>query len=103
MPSIRKVKRRITLLRRADKVCWGPWGYGGRVEWAMDGDSAPRGFTDAQINSMLGLDEVEAAKVEYAVARKKDGVVVDTFDFEEDALELIEKHKRQKKAALYIV
>lgn len=47
--------------------------------------------------------EVEAAKVEYVVARFSNGEVVDTFDQRDDALKLIMKHVRQKKAKLMLV
>jgi hypothetical protein len=46
---------------------------------------------------------VEAAKQEFVVVKKNGGEVVDTFDIKEDALALIEKHKKQKKAALMLL
>jgi len=48
-------------------------------------------------------DDVEAAKVEYVVAKVSTGEVVGTFDYKEDALALIDKHVRQKKAKLALV
>lgn len=39
----------------------------------------------------------------FTVARKKDGVVVATYETEEEALEVIAKAKASKKAALHIV
>lgn len=47
--------------------------------------------------------EVEAAKIEYVVAKVSTGEVVGTFDLREDALALIKKHVRQKKAKLTLV
>ncbi len=47
--------------------------------------------------------EVEAAKVEYVVAKKSTGEVVGTFDLEEDALAMIEKARKAKKATLVLV
>lgn len=47
--------------------------------------------------------EVETAKIEYVVAKVSTGEVVDTFDLREDALALIKKHVRQKKAKLTLV
>jgi hypothetical protein len=47
--------------------------------------------------------EVEATKVEYVVAKVSTGEVVATFDLREDALALIKKHARQKKAKLTLV
>jgi hypothetical protein len=44
--------------------------------------------------------EVEAAKIEFVVVKKSTGEVVGTFDSREDAQEMIDKAKRQKKAAL---
>lgn len=46
--------------------------------------------------------EVEAAKLEYICLRLKDHVVVDTFDTREEALALVNKHAKQKKAKLYV-
>lgn len=45
---------------------------------------------------------VEAARVEFVCERVKDGVVVDTFDTREDALALLQKHARSKKAKLQV-
>jgi len=47
--------------------------------------------------------EVEAAKIEYVVAKVSTGEVIGTFDLREDALALIKKHVRQKKAKLTLV
>lgn len=47
--------------------------------------------------------EVEAAKIEYVVAKVSTGEVIGTFDLREDALALIKKHARQKKAKLTLV
>lgn len=46
---------------------------------------------------------VELAKQEFVVVKKNGGEVVDTFDSKDDALALIEKHKKQKKAALVLL
>ncbi len=47
--------------------------------------------------------DVEAAKVEYVVIKKSTGEVVGTFDTEGPALEMIEKARKQKKAALQLL
>lgn len=47
--------------------------------------------------------EAEEAKVEFVVVKKSTGEVVGTFDNNDDALALIDKHKRQKKAALELL
>lgn len=48
-------------------------------------------------------EEVEAAKQEFVVVKKSTGEVVGTFDMLEDAETVIEKAKRQKKAALMLL
>lgn len=55
----------------------------------------PRGVADTPA-------AVEEAKVEYVCERVKDGVVVDSFDTREEALALLAKHTKQKKAKLQI-
>lgn len=47
--------------------------------------------------------EIEAAKQEFVCQKVKDGSVVDTFDTREDALALVLKHARQKKAKLQVM
>lgn len=47
--------------------------------------------------------EVEAAKLEFVCLRLKDHVVVDSFDTREEALGLVRKHIKQKKAKLYVI
>jgi hypothetical protein len=47
--------------------------------------------------------EVAAAKIEYVVAKKSTGEVVGTFDLEEDAIAMIEKARKAKKATLILV
>lgn len=49
------------------------------------------------------VEEVVKASIEYVVAKKSTGEVVGTFDLREDALEMIEKAKRNKKAALVLL
>lgn len=46
---------------------------------------------------------VEDAKVEYVVKKVNGGEVVATFDSREDALALVLKHHRQKKAKLHVM
>jgi hypothetical protein len=48
-------------------------------------------------------EEVEAAKVEYVVAKVSNDEVVGSFDLHEDAVALINKHHKQKKARLYLL
>jgi len=55
------------------------------------------------VRQLVEPDPVEAAKVEYVVAKKSTGEVVATFDVEEDALAMIEKAKKAKKASLILV
>jgi len=55
------------------------------------------------VRQLVEADDVEAAKVEYVVAKVSTGEVVGTFDYKEDALALIDKHVRQKKAKLALV
>jgi hypothetical protein len=54
----------------------------------------------AAVNSVA---EVEAAKVEYVVAKVSNDEVVAAFDLREDAVALINKHHKQKKAKLYLL
>jgi hypothetical protein len=49
------------------------------------------------------VEEVEAAKQEFVVVKKSTGEVVGTFDLREDADAMIEKAKKQKKAALVLL
>jgi hypothetical protein len=46
--------------------------------------------------------QVEAAKQEFVVIKKSTGEVVDTFDTRDAADALVEKHRKQKKAALMV-
>lgn len=62
----------------------------------------------ASLGSLLqrkldGDAAVEAAKIEYVVAKKSTGEVVGTFDLEDDALAMIEKARKAKKATLVLV
>lgn len=47
--------------------------------------------------------QVEAAKQEFVVQKVSNGEVVNTFDTREDALNLVLKHIRQKKAKLHVM
>lgn len=47
--------------------------------------------------------EVEAARQEFVVVKKSTGEVVGTFDLLEDAEAMIEKAKKQKRAALMLL
>lgn len=47
--------------------------------------------------------EVEAAKQEFVVVKKSTGEVVGTFDLREDAEAMVEKAKKQKRAALMLL
>jgi hypothetical protein len=51
----------------------------------------------------LRLPEVEEAKREFVCQKVKDGSVVDTFDTREDALALVLKHAKQRKAKLQVM
>lgn len=55
------------------------------------------------VRQLVETDPVEAAKIEYVVAKKSTGEVVGTFDLEEDALAMIEKARKAKKASLVMV
>jgi len=55
------------------------------------------------VRTLVEPDPVEAAKIEYVVAKARTGEVVGTFDLREDALALVKKHDRQKKAKLTLV
>jgi len=55
------------------------------------------------VRQLVEPDPVEAAKIEYVVAKARTGEVVGTFDLREDALALVKKHDRQKKAKLTLV
>lgn len=55
------------------------------------------------VRVLVEPDPVEAAKIEYVVAKKSTGEVVGTFDLEEDALAMIEKARKAKKASLVMV
>jgi len=47
--------------------------------------------------------DVEEAKREFVCQKVKDGSVVDTFDTREDALALVQKHAKQRKAKLQVM
>ncbi len=49
------------------------------------------------------VHEVEAAKQEFVVVKKSTGEVVGTFDTEGPAVEMIERARKQKKAALQLL
>ncbi len=56
-----------------------------------------------EVSAESVIAEVEAYKVEYAVAKVTTGEVIATFDHRDEALKLIVKHIRQKKAKLMLV
>lgn len=58
---------------------------------------------NAEAQHMAEYLAVEAAKVEYVCTKVKDGTVVDTFDTREDALALVLKHAKQRKAKLQVM
>ena len=60
-------------------------------------------FEEIKMNIGSTAEEVEAAKQEFVVVKKSTGEVVATFDLKEDAEAMIEKAKRQKKAALVLL
>jgi hypothetical protein len=47
--------------------------------------------------------DVEAAKLEFVCVKVNGGDVVDTFDTKEDALALVKKHAKQRKAKLMVL
>jgi len=49
------------------------------------------------------VEDVVQASIEFSCHKVKDGILVDAFDTREEALELVKKHIRQKKAKLYVV
>jgi hypothetical protein len=51
----------------------------------------------------LEAAQVEAAKVEFVCVKVNGGDVVDTFDTKEDALALVKKHAKQRKAKLQVL
>lgn len=51
----------------------------------------------------IQAQEIEEAKQEFVCQKVKDGTVVDTFDTREEALELVKKHAKQKKAKLQVL
>lgn len=55
------------------------------------------------VRQLVEPDPVEEASAEYVVARVSTGEVVGTFGCREDAVALIDKHARQKKAKLALV
>ena len=67
--------------------------------------SIPQGvnFMDQSPCPLANYAEVEAAKVEFVCQKVKDGSVVDTFDTREDALALVLKHAKQRKAKLQVM
>lgn len=56
-----------------------------------------------EVTVVDSVEEVVKASIEYIVAKKSTGEVVGTFDLREDALEMIEKAKRNKKATLVLL
>ncbi len=66
------------------------------AEFHTEPTPAPMGFPATE-------HSVEVAKQEFVVLKKSTGEVVDTFDTRADAEALIEKHKKQKKAALVLL
>ena len=72
--------------------------------WAdITAKQAVRQLVEPEVVVIDDLAAVEAAAVEYVVAKVSTGEVVGTFDLKEDALALIDKHVRGKKAKLMLV
>jgi len=103
------------------KMMWGGIGWGlpavarsfAAPDWVGHTDPALHALADnlgvhPMVTDFLGGPSVhstlavEQAKIEYVCERVKDGVVVDSFDTREDALGLLNKHFKQKKAKLQI-
>ena len=72
--------------------------------WCTTGTVGKHVAAAGKLADSLRIKEEELqAAVEYAVARKKDGVIVGTYGTLAEANEVIEKAKAQKKAALILV
>lgn len=85
------------LARRMKARVWAEWAPVRAGRRLLARDAAPYIPAPGQV-----LTAEEAAKVEFVCERVKDGVVVDTFDSREDALALLLKHYKQKKAKLQV-
>lgn len=59
-------------------------------------------FNAGEFEALQKADETNA-KLEYVVVKVNGGEVVDTFDTREEALELVLKHHRHKKAKLQVM
>lgn len=101
--KMRQFKR--TKLAMMSYALFGPWGPIG--QWLTPATSrvvrgAPEGTVvvdDLQAAFRQGMAE-QAAK--YVVQRVKDNEIVGEFDTREEALGLVLKHARQKKAKLHV-
>lgn len=64
---------------------------------------AVRQLVEPDVTVVDSIAAIEEAAIEYVVAKVSTGEVVGTFDLKEDAIALIDKHHRNKKAKLCLV